>query len=179
MRQLVELHAGRIAVKSVQNVGSTFTVTFPSRPELGESISDVYVPDGDAMLAGIRVPVVDGDPDAREMLTVALEHSGAQVTAVATAPEAFAHLDAASRHDLPQVIVSDVSEADDSGLTMIQALGRRPRARGGDIPAIAVTPYDHPPLNNRVLATGFRLHLSKPLTPDLQSAAVRRLVRNA
>lgn len=179
VRQLVELHAGRIAVSSVEHVGSIFTVTFPSRPELGESRPAVHVPDGDAVLVNVRVLLVDSHPDAREMLTVALEHCGAQVTAVATAPEAFAHLDAASRHDLPQVIVSDVSEADDSGLKMIQALGRRPRARGGDIPAIAVTPYDHPPLNNRVLAAGFRLHLSKPLTPDLLSAAVRRLVRNA
>ena len=73
--------------------------------------------------------------------------------------------------------MADVGEADESGLTMIQTLGRRPRARGGDIPAIAVTPYDHPPLNNRVLAAGFRIHLAKPVAPNILAAAVRKLVR--
>ncbi len=129
------------------------------------------------MLTNIRVLVVGGHPDAREMLTVALEHYGAQVTVVETAPGALGHLDAASRHDLPHVIVADVGEADESGLTMIQTLGRRPRARGGDIPAIAVTPYDHASLNNRVLAAGFRIHLSKPVPPNILAAAVRKLVR--
>ena len=177
VRQLVELHAGRIAVRSVLHEGSTFIVTFPSRSELAETGSIVNPADGEAMLAHIRVLVVGGHPDAREMLTVALEQYGAHVTVIETATEALGHLDATSRHDLPHVIVSDVGETDESGLTMIQTLGRRSRTRGGDIPAVAVTPYDHPALNNRVLAAGFRMHLAKPVAPNVLAAAVRKLVR--
>jgi PAS domain S-box-containing protein len=177
VRQLVELHAGRIAVRSVLHEGSTFIVTCPSRSELAETGSIVNPADGDAMLAHIRVLVVGGHADAREMLTVALEQYGAQVTAIETATEALGHLDAAARPELPHVIVSDVGESDESGLTMIQTLGRRSRARGGDIPAVAVTPYDRPALNNRVLAAGFRVHLAKPVAPNVLAAAVRKLVR--
>jgi PAS domain S-box-containing protein len=177
VRQLVELHGGRIAVRSAIHEGSTFIVTFPSRADLAESNALESSSDGDAMLAHIRVLVVGGHPDARETLTVALEQYGARVTPIAAATAALGHLDAASRHDLPHVIVCDVGEADESGLTMIQTLGRRPRANGGDIPAIAVTPYDQAPLNNRVLAAGFRIHLSKPVAPNILAAAVRKLVR--
>ena len=44
-------------------------------------------------LAGVRVLVVDDDPDARELLSLVLEMSGVEVRAAASAAEALALLD--------------------------------------------------------------------------------------
>lgn len=177
VRQLVELHGGRIGVTSELGVGSVFTVTFPSRPELAES---GVQPGGQRQLVelpNVRVLVVDDQSDGREMLTVALEQQGAVVTAVASVSDALASLDESTQVELPHVIVADVREGGDAALALIAALGGRPEACGGPIPVIAVTASDRPRLKERVLAAGFHIYLVKPLSPLGLAAAVRSLVR--
>ena len=159
VRQLVELHGGRIAVSSTQGKGSVFTVTFPSRPELaerGEASTPSLI-----TLAGVRVLVVDDQGDGRDMLTAALEQHGAAVTAVATSTEALAVLDRASQYDRPDVIVSDVRDASDAGLMLIRALSGRSAARGGAVPTIALTSSAEPtvmgslPVGRRLMPSPF------------------------
>src|SRR6185503_5746637 len=109
VRQLVELHGGRIAVASDFGAGSVFTVKFPARPEFAEGFASLV--EASSELAGLRVLVVDEAAEGREMLTIALEQHGARVTAVASASEALALLDGMPRLELPQAIVADVREA--------------------------------------------------------------------
>lgn len=156
--------------------GSIFTITFPSRPELsggapGASDSQPVT------LANVRVLVVDDHADGRDMLTVALEQHGARVTAVRTTSEALKILDGLSRYDLPHMIVADLREPVDAGLTLMTALNSRSAAQGGSILAIAVTTHAHPQLKKRVLAAGFQKCLAKPLSPDMLAAAVHNLIR--
>jgi signal transduction histidine kinase/ActR/RegA family two-component response regulator len=174
VRQLVELHGGRIRVSSVHGTGTTFTVTFPSRPDL--IAGAVQVASGDVRLANVRVLVVDDQPEGRDMLTVALEQQGADVRAVSSVVEALAAIDGASRLELPQVIVCDVRDSGEPGLALIAGLNARSIERGA-IPTIAVATYDQPRVRKRVLAAGFHKHLAKPFSPDDLAAAVRSLVR--
>ena len=174
VRQLVELHGGRIRVSSVHGTGTTFTVTFPSRPDLVAGA--VQVASADVRLANVRVLVVDDQPEGRDMLTVALEQQGADVRAVSGVAEALAAIDGASRLELPQVIVCDVRDSGEPGLALIAGLNARSIERGA-IPTIAVATYDQPRVRKRVLAAGFHKHLAKPFSPDDLAAAVRSLVR--
>jgi PAS domain S-box-containing protein len=175
VRQLVELHGGRISVTSSPGQGSVFTVTFPSRPEFA-SAAGLGQAEG-VELANVRILVMDDHIEGRDMLTVALEQHGARVTAVATVADALAILDRASRHELPQAIVCDVREAADAGLSLISALSARPADRGRAIPAMAITTYEHPQVKKRVLAAGFHKHLAKPFSPEELAVAVRNLIR--
>ena len=99
-------------------------------------------------------------------------------TTVASTADLLAILDNTSRYDLPHVIVSDVREGADRELALISALNRRSPERGGTIPTVAVTTYDHPQVKRRVLAAGFHRHLSKPFSPEELAATVRSLIRS-
>ena len=177
VRQLVELHGGRIGVTSELGVGSTFTVTFPCLPEFAGIAEASGAESSSVTLAHLRIVVVNDQIEGREMLTVALEQHGAQVIGVSTTAEVLALLDRTSRYDLPHAIVAEVHEADDAALGLIAALGRRSAARGGEIPAVAVTSYGGAQLKRRVLAAGFHAHLAKPLSPETLANVVRNLVR--
>jgi hypothetical protein len=131
VRQLVELHGGRIVVTSELGTGSVFRVTFPARPEF--ATEDFAVAESSTELAGLRILVgtmgsTGADADHR------VEQHGALVTAVASAAEALAMLDETSRLDLPHALVVDVQDAGDAALALGPALGRRTTEHGGAIP---------------------------------------------
>jgi hypothetical protein len=153
-----------------------FTVTFPSRPDLASAAGSSAEPH--VALANVRVLVAGEQAEERDLLTVALEQQGASVTPLASTADVQAILDRTSRYELPHVIVSDVREAADSELALVAALSGRSPERGGSIPTIAITTYDHPQLKRRVLAAGFHRHLAKPFSPEELAAAVRSLIRS-
>lgn len=179
VRQLVELHGGRIGVTSTLHHGSTFTISFPGRPEIA-SLSSRHLfgahptPDPTA-LASVRVLVVAGDPDAREMLTAALDQHGAMVVSVASMEEGVHVVGASER---PGVIVASVRDAD-TGLALIRTLEGMPERHGHGfpVPVIAITPNDDPQHKARMLAVGYQVHLSTPLSPASLVSAVLRLAR--
>jgi signal transduction histidine kinase/ActR/RegA family two-component response regulator len=172
VRQLVELHGGQVSATSVEGRGSTFMVRFPARTELTADESAAADTDP-SVLAGKRVIVVEDQPDAREILTAALQQFGVTVTGASTSREALAALDSAVDNGLtPDVLISDIGLPDEDGYRLMEQLSVRPKSRGGAIPVIAVTAYGRPQDKRRALAAGFRLHLTKPVTPAALAAAV-------
>jgi len=118
-RWLVEMMGGRIKLASA-GPGCGTNVTF-SLPIRGEREDAVHVAGREALVAtgnegGIRVLVVDNDPDFRHYLKTLLVRHGYYVLGAATADDA---LDAARRFR-PQVVVVDM------------ALPQRPGAELGD-----------------------------------------------
>jgi PAS domain S-box-containing protein len=174
VRQLVELHGGQVSATSVEGKGSTFTVTFPARTELTLGDSPLHATsDPGGVLAGKRIILVEDQADAREIINAALLPYGISVTNATSSREALAALDAALAAGLaPDVIISDIGLPDEDGYRLMERLSARPKALGGAIPVIAVTAYGRPQDKRRALAAGFRLHLTKPVTPAALASAV-------
>jgi CheY-like chemotaxis protein len=167
VRQLVELHGGRITATSTVGEGATFIVTFPSR---AEEIELPQVAAEAPSLDQVRVLVVGYDDDSRDLLTVALRQSGAQVTAVSRAADALDLLQRDPGHEPPQALVADVHGSEELSLVRVLNHSQPP---GGAIPAVAVISSDHPVNRQRAAAAGFHAFVAKPITPRALAAAVR------
>jgi CheY-like chemotaxis protein len=124
---------------------------------------------------GLRVLVVDDEPDARELVKVVLERCGIRVAAASSGPEARS-MAAAER---PDVVLADIGMPGEDGYEFI----RRFRAEGGpalaSVPVLALTAYGRPEDRLRALAAGFQAHLTKPVVGDEVLAAVISASRGA
>jgi PAS domain S-box-containing protein len=178
VRQLVELHGGHVSAQSEVGIGTTITVAFPSHhPAAVESTPAEGPSDSnEASLAGARVLLVDDREDALEILTAVLQQLGMIVREARSSRQALDALDEAIAEGAPpDVIISDIGLPDEDGYRLMQKLAAREPSRGGRIPVIAVTAYGRPEDRARALAAGFRLHLTKPVTPNALAAAILRV----
>jgi CheY-like chemotaxis protein len=105
--------------------------------------------------------VVEDEDDTRELLTTALEQCGAEVTAVPSAADALASLDRLP----PHVLVSDLAMPEEDGYSLIRKVRSREAERGGHVPAAALTAYARAEDRIKALASGFQMHLPKPIDP--------------
>lgn len=110
-------------------------------------------------LASVNVLVVDDDPRVREMLSRMLETHGATVTAVETAPEALAILQAWR----PDVLLSDLRMPEKDGYWLIAQVRALKPERGGVTPAACLTAEVDPETRAEVLRAGFQFHVGKPV----------------
>jgi len=115
--------------------------------------------------------ILDDDVDTRHLLTTALAHMGAAVTAVGSAREA---LDAVN-HETPDVVVSDIRMPGEDGYAFIRKLRALAPERGGRTPAVALTAYPRVEDRARALAAGFQVHVPKPVPPNELAAVVAAL----
>ena len=172
VRQLTELHGGRVSATSELGKGSRFTVTFPSRTAASDGERPA-IPTPSIELEDIRVLLVEDEADAREILATALRHHGAAVSEADSAAAALEAMDAAIAAGLPpDVIISDIGLPGADGYYVMEQVARRTALHGIEIPVIAVTAYGRPQDKRQAVAAGFRMHLTKPLAPDALAAAV-------
>jgi PAS domain S-box-containing protein len=179
VRHLVELHGGMVRVKSPgEGEGSTFLVALPlsiahlppaetarvhprAEPVEGDPCRD----DPSLDLRGIRVLVVDDEPDARETLRQILEHCNAEVRTASSAAEAIPQLEGWQ----PDVLLSDIGMPGEDGYQLIRRVRELPAERGGRTPAAALTAFARGEDRRRALRAGFQMHLAKPV--DIQELA--------
>jgi CheY-like chemotaxis protein len=115
--------------------------------------------DNTVTLHGVRILVVEDDPDTRAGLVVVLERCGAVVTAVGTSLDALRAFDDVR----PQVLVCDIGLPDEDGYSLMQKVRARDPEAGGKVPSAAVTAFATPEDRRRALQAGFWEHLPKPV----------------
>ena len=162
VRSLTELHGGTVTATSEgRGRGASFAVRLPRSTESVEMPKRAAISSQptSASLRGMRVLVVDDDPDAREIASAVLTNFEAEVVAVGSVGEALDRLPAAR----PDVLVCDIGMPERDGYSLIESVRSLPHAEGGDVPAVALTAYTRPADRSRALAAGFDEHLGKPL----------------
>jgi PAS domain S-box-containing protein len=169
-KQIVELHGGRIWAESAgEGCGATFTVELPVVKKTATPvINQQTVEAADVPLNGIRVLAVDDDADSLEFIAFLLESSGVIVTTCNSAALALQRLE----QDRFDALLSDIGMPGMDGYELIQKV----RARGNQVPAIALTAYAGEGNQQQAIAAGFQSHLAKPLDPDQVITVVSELV---
>jgi signal transduction histidine kinase/ActR/RegA family two-component response regulator len=179
-RRLAELHGGTVTAESDgEGMGSSFTVTLPLesavrsglRPAaLGGPESDGAPPeDGTKDLQGLRILVVDDDPDGRDLAGAILAERGADIVVADGYAGALREIDRAS-FDL---MVCDIAMPERDGYDVIRDV----RKRTPDLPAIALTAFTNEENEKRALSAGFQLHLTRPVDPARLVRAAADLAR--
>ena len=159
VHDLVGMHGGTVHAESPGvGQGTTFTVRLPAP---AQRKSDALTPawhKQQARLTGANVLVVDDDPDAREVLRMILEDAGAKVTTAASARETREVM--GQLH--PDLLIADIGMPGEDGYSLILSIRNQERGTSR-LPAIALTAHTRPEDVEHALASGFQLHLAKPV----------------
>jgi CheY-like chemotaxis protein/anti-sigma regulatory factor (Ser/Thr protein kinase) len=176
VRHLVELHGGTVSAESDgEGQGALFTISLPAavQPEVLAPTSPELVESSNGKeevnevsellpgLSGLRVLVVDDEPDTLDILCMVLSRYGAAVRAAdsgTTAWQTFLEWK-------PQVLVSDLGMPLEDGFELIRKIRTLTPEDGGDTPAAALTAYVREEDRLRALAAGYQAHISKPVDP--------------
>lgn len=165
-RRLFELLGGNLVPVQDASGRVGFTVSLAHAP--GPQEAPVQGP-----LTGLRVLLVEDEPDAREALTSLLRLHGAEVISAGSVSEALAE----ARRHAPDLLLSDIAMPDRDGYELLRELRSLPRfAR---LPAAALTAFAGSADRQRALAAGFQIHLAKPVEPDHLLSAVQSLASAA
>ncbi len=194
VRHLVHLHGGTIQAQSEgEGRGATFTVSLQllsSAEELGKIMElQQRLPgqleldrerdtsllgastETSKTLVGLQVLIVDDEPDVRELLATALEESGANAIAAESVVEALKLLEQSH----PDVLIGDIGMPVEDGYTLIRKIREREAERGGQLPAVALTAYVREEDCQQAIASGFQMHMSKPVDTTQLVMAVAKL----
>jgi CheY-like chemotaxis protein len=169
VRHLVELHGGTVGAESGgEGQGATFSTTFPllavstearcaEPPRAGGR--DGGAASGRPELGGLKVLVVDDEPDTRQVISAVISKSGAEVKTCASALEALETL----KRWKPDILMSDIGMPGEDGYSLIRKVRALSIESGGRIPAAALTAYARDDDRERALAAGFQMHVAKPI----------------
>jgi PAS domain S-box-containing protein len=181
VRQLVELHGGRVTAESAGvDRGTTFAVSLPRAtlanvPQTNQGGTAVpWTPlEAASRLDGVTVLVVDDEADARALTVQVLEQQGATVVAAESTAEA---LDVLVRSKI-DVLVSDIRMPVADGYSLIRSVRELEANDGARMPAVALTAHAYDEDNRHALAAGFEKHLAKPFEPVTLVESIAGLVR--
>ena len=186
VRHLAEAHGGSVRAES-EGVGrgSTFTVRLPLKGSHEGAQHPGAVGPGPnpsassgqpaPSLAGLRLLVVEDEPDTLNLLGMALNSYGAEVTTAGNAAEALEAL----RRVRPDVLISDIGMALVDGYELLRRVRGLSAEEGGGVLAVALTAYAREEDRARALDAGFQEHVAKPVEPDTLAHVIARLIGGA
>ncbi|HYY43093.1 MAG TPA: GAF domain-containing protein, partial [Pyrinomonadaceae bacterium] len=163
VRHLVELHGGTVRAESLgAGQGSVFTVLLPVAPVYQSAVREerVHPAARDTLpayecpdrLDGLKVLVVDDEPDTRELLKAGLGQCGAEVTIVGSVAEALEAIETT----VPDLMISDIGMPGEDGYGLIRRVRGLPAEQGGKVPAIALTAYARVEDRMQALRAGYQ-----------------------
>jgi len=173
VRHIVELHGGSVAADSPgKDQGATFTIRLPLMATHMKSNQEQRVHpkvDGEGALhfqpsltlEGVKVLIVDDEPESLLLLSTVLIQSGAYVKTATSAEEGFAEI----KQWRPDVIVSDIGMPGEDGYMFMKRVKAWAREAGTWIPAVALTAYARAEDRMKALASGYQIHIPKPVEP--------------
>ena len=184
VRHVVEHHHGTVEAASPgAGQGATFTVTLPTLVNAGvradlaelERLRDGEPARESAQpldLQGVRILVVEDDPETREPLMEMLTATGAEVRTAASAAEAMQIFE----EFRPQLLLSDIGMPTEDGHSLMRRIRALGPARGGDVRAMALTAMASTKDREQALAAGFNMHIAKPIGFDELADALLALL---
>jgi PAS domain S-box-containing protein len=178
VRELTELHGGTVrAASGGEGKGATFTIRLPLAILHGDAGDVREHARGAARIAlasaeplrldGVRVLLVDDEPDGLEVIRCILEDRHADVTIAGSVDDALGLIDTQEF----DVLLSDIGMPRRDGYDLIAEV----RRRGHQTPAAAVTAFARSEDRTRTLLAGFQAHLTKPIEPTELLATVASL----
>ncbi|MEO8358588.1 MAG: response regulator [Vicinamibacteria bacterium] len=186
VKHLVQMHGGSVqAANREGKSGALFRVLLPRpattvlSPSDGRAVSSVTKNDpgweqSAPPLAGIRVLVVDDEPDGREVAAAILERCGAEARIAGSADEAIAMIE----REPPHVLIADIEMPGQDGYELLRRVRALASEEKAQIPAAALTAYASTQDRLKVLKAGFQIHIAKPVHPVDLARAVASLAES-
>jgi CheY-like chemotaxis protein/two-component sensor histidine kinase len=189
VKQLIEMHGGSISAESAgKGLGSTFRITLPvvatseqsEQPQVSRQhpvrFAEPTAPESGLRtdLGGMKVLVVDDEPDARALVERLLVDCNARVTTASSTDDAMKAL----MQENFDVLISDVGMPGEDGYGLVRRVRALPDGHS-TVPAIALTAYARIEDRARAIHAGFQLHLSKPIEPIELIAMVQSVARRS
>ncbi len=191
VRELVQLHAGSIAIESAPEGGASVRVFLPATAPAGVTVSsEARVPSADGALAAQQtlaeldgrgataevaagayrptVLVVEDHPDMNRFVRESLVDY--HTIGVADGEEALDQL----RVETADLVVTDVMMPRMSGERLVSEIRRRPELEG--VPVLVLSAKTDDELKSRLLAGGAQDYLTKPFSADELRARARNLI---
>jgi CheY-like chemotaxis protein len=124
-------------------------------------------------LGGVRVLVVDDEPDSRALISRLLRECRADVKSAESADEGLKLF----RTMRPDIVLSDIGMPGRDGYEFIRNIRALSYPEGGSTPAAALTALARTEDRTRALMAGFQVHVSKPIEPSELIAVVANLAK--
>jgi CheY-like chemotaxis protein len=128
-----------------------------------------------ASLQGLKVLVVEDEPDARELLKTILQQCQAEVKTCDSTAEALR----AVEEYKPDILISDIGMPEENGYALIEKVRALEPERGGRTPAVALTAYARVEDRMRALLAGFNIHVPKPIEPAELVVVIASLIERS
>jgi PAS domain S-box-containing protein len=167
VKSLIELHGGVVSASSPgEGQGASFSVKLPISA-VRDDLAHGYAPESPALetqlkqrdnLVGLKLLIIEDEPDTCEMLRFLFNECGSIVETAGSANAALKVFD--KWH--PDILIADIGLPDVDGFELIRIIRDQRRSR---IPAVALTAMTRVEDRLKVLSAGYQMHVSKPIEP--------------